>query len=89
MLINNVNGFFIILRCLEEYLIFSWEEFEDCESGMLKYDWCVGIVRILCDVVFMRLVGMKIRGVVIVNSLKIGMVFFFIVYVINGVKLRR
>lgn len=79
----------ITFRCLEEYLTSSWEEFEDQESGMVKYDWCVGTAKALCDVVSIRSVGMKTRGAAIVNRLHSGTILFSTVYAINGAKLRR
>ena len=41
----------ITFICSEEYLTSRWEEYEDQESGMVKYDWCVGTAKASCDVV--------------------------------------
>ncbi|KAL9987450.1 hypothetical protein ACROYT_G001763 [Oculina patagonica] len=79
----------ITLVCSEEYLTSSWEEYEDQESGMVKYDWCVGTAEALCDVVSMRSVGIKTRGAAIVNRLRSGTKLFSTVYPVNGAKLRR
>ena len=79
----------ITLICSEEYLISSWEEHEDQESGMVKYEWCVGTAKSSCDVVSMRSMGMKTRGAAIVNRLRSGTKLFSTVYAVNGAKLRR
>ena len=79
----------ITLICSEEYLTSRWEEYEDQESGMVKYDWCIGTAKTLCDVVSMRSVGMKTRGAAIVNRLRLGTKLFSTVYAENGAKLRR
>ena len=79
----------INLICSEEYLTSRWEEYEDRESGMVRYDWCVGTATALCDVVSMRSVGMKTRGAAIVNRLRPGTKLFSTVYAENGAKLRR
>ncbi|KAL9987460.1 hypothetical protein ACROYT_G001773 [Oculina patagonica] len=79
----------IKFRCSEEHLTCSWEEFEDQESGMVKYEWCVGTAKALCDVVSMRSVGMKTRGAAIVNRLPSGTKLFSTVYAVNGARLRR
>ncbi len=77
------------LICSEEYLTTNWEEHEDQESGMVKYEWCVGTAKSLCDVVSMRSVGMKTRGAAIVNRLRSGTKLFSTVHAVNGAKLRR
>ncbi len=79
----------ITFLCSEEYLISSWEEHEDQESGMAKYDWCVGTAKALCDVVSMRSVRMKTRAAAIVNRLRSGTKLFSTVYAVNGARLRR
>ncbi|XP_022799532.1 uncharacterized protein LOC111337483 [Stylophora pistillata] len=86
---STANGPSITFKCLEEYLTSSWEEFEDRESGMVNYDWCVGTAKSLCDVVSMRSVGMKTRGAAIVNRLQSGTMLFSTVFAINGAKMRR
>ena len=79
----------ITLTCSEEYVTSSWLEFEDPESGMIKYEWCVGTAKALCDVVSMRSMGMKTRGTAIVNRLQSGTKILSTVYAVNGAKLRR
>ena len=79
----------ITFRCSEEHLMSSWDEFEDLESGVVEYRWCVGTANDLCDVVSLRSVGMKIRGAAIVNRLQSGMKLFSTVYAVNGAKLRQ
>lgn len=79
----------ITFICSEEYLTSRWEEYEDQESGMVKYDWCVGTAKASCDVVSVRSVGMRTRGAAIVNRLRLGTKLFSTVYAENGAKLRR
>ena len=79
----------ITLRCCEQYLTSSWEEFEDHESGILNYDWCVGTAKNLCDVVSMRSMGKKTRGSASFSRLRSGTKFFSTVYAVNGARLRR
>ena len=56
---------------------------------MVKYEWCVGTEKALCDVVPMRSVGMKTRDAAIVNRLPSGTKLVSTVYAVNGAKLRR
>ncbi len=79
----------VTLTCSEEYLSSSWEDHEDQESGIVKYEWCVGTAEYLCDVVSKRSVGMKTQGAAIVNRLRSETKLFSTVYVVNGAKLRR
>lgn len=79
----------ITFKCSEEHVTSSWEEFEDQESGMAKYDWCVGTAKAFCDVVSMRSVGMKTQGTAIVNRLRSGTKLVSTVYAVNEAKLRR
>ena len=79
----------VTLKCSEEYLTSSWQGYEDQESGMVKYEWCVGTAKALCDVVSMRSMGMKTRGAAIVNRLRSGTKLFSTVYAVNGAELRR
>ena len=76
------------LRCSEEHLISSWDEFEDLESGVVEYDWCVGTAKALCDVVSLRWVGMKTKSAAIVNRLRSGITLFSMVYAVNGAELK-
>ena len=78
----------IMFRCLEEHLMSSWDEFEDQESGVVEYNWCVGTGNALCDVVSLKSVGMKTRGAATVNRLRSGMTLFSTVYAVNGAKLQ-
>jgi len=86
---GNQTSSLITFRCSEEHVTSSWEEFEDPESGMAKYDWCVGTAKASCDVVSMRSVGMRTSGAAIVNRLHSGTTLFSTVYAVNEVKLRR
>ncbi|KAL9987468.1 hypothetical protein ACROYT_G001781 [Oculina patagonica] len=86
---DNESNSFIKFRCTEEHLTSSWKKFEDEESGIVKYYWCVGTAKALCDVVSIRSVGMKTKGVAIVNRLRSGTKLFSTVYAVNGAKLRR
>ena len=79
----------VTLICSEEYLTSRWEYYEDRESGILKYDWCVGTAKASCDIVSMRSVGTKTQGAAIVKRLRLGMRLFSTVYAENGAKLRR
>jgi len=79
----------ITFRCSEEHVTSSWEEFGDQESGIAKYDWCVGTAKASCDVVSMRSVGRRTSGAAIINRLHSGTKLFSTVYAVNEVKLRR
>ena len=79
----------VLFRCSEEHLMSSWDEFEDLESEVVEYDWCVGTAKDLCDVVSLRSVGMKTRGATIVNRLRSGVTLFSVVYAVNGAELRE
>ena len=79
----------VLLRCSEEHLISSWDEFEDVESGVVEYDWCVGTAKALCDVVSMKSVGMKTRVAAVVNRLRSGLKLFSTVYAVNGAKIKK
>lgn len=79
----------ITFRCSEELVTSIWEEFEDQETGIAKYDWCVGTAKALCDVVSMRSVGMRTRGAAIINRLHSGTKLVSTVYAVNEAKLRR
>ena len=42
----------IRFRCSEELLTSNWDEFEDSESELERYDWCVGTSEARCNVFF-------------------------------------
>ena len=86
---DNQSTSLIKFKCSEEHLKSSWEEFEDQESGMVKYEWCVGTTKALCDVLSMRSMGMKTGGAAIVSRLRSGTKLFSTVYAVNGAKLKR
>ena len=86
---DNQSSFSITFSCSEEQLASTWVEYEDQESGMVKYDWCVGTAKALCDVVSMRSVGMRTRDAAIVERLPSGTKLFSTLYAVNGAKLRR
>ena len=79
----------ITFRCSDEHLMSSWDEFEDLESGVEEYKWCVGTAKASCDVLSLRSVGMRTRGAAIVHRLRSGVVLFSTVYAVNRVKLRQ
>ena len=81
---NNHNRF----RCTEELLSANWDEFEDPESQLEQYDWCVGTSKAQCDVLPLRSVGMKPKGAAIVRRLPSGTRLFASVYAINGAGLK-
>lgn len=85
-LLNEISP--ITLRCSEEHLTSSWEEFEDQESGILNYDWCVGTAKNVCDVVSMRSMGKETRGSASFSRLRSGTQIFSTVYAVNGAGLR-
>ena len=86
---DNHGNSLLTFTCSDEHLISQWEEFEDHESGMLKYQWCVGTAKALCDIVPMRSVGLQTRSAAIVKKLRSGTQLFSTVYAINGAKNRR
>ena len=78
----------IRFSCSEELLTANWDEFEDFESGLLRYEWCVGTNKSQCDVLALRSVGDKARGAAIVNRLPSGAGIFATVYAVNGANLK-
>ena len=79
----------ISLMCSDEHLTSIWEEFEDQESGILNYDWCVGTGKSSCDVVSMRSTGMETRGSASFSRLRSGTRLFSTVYAVNGAGLKK
>lgn len=86
---ENQNNPRIRFRCSKEQLMSSWDEFEDLESGVVRYEWCVGTAKALCDVVSLRPVETKTRDSAIVSRLPSGVTLFSTVYAVNGAKLRN
>ena len=78
----------IRFSCTEELLSANWDEFEDRESQLERYDWCVGTSKAQCDVSPLRSVGVKPKGAAIVKRLSSGTLLFASVYAINGVGLK-
>ena len=78
----------IRFRCTEELLSVSWDEFEDPESQLEKYEWCVGTSKAECDVLSLRSVGVRLKGAAIVKRLPSGTLLFASVYAVNGVELK-
>ena len=74
--------------CTEELLSANWDEFEDLESRLERYDWCVGTSEAHCDVLPLRSVGLKPKGAAIVRRLSSGTLLFASVYAINGAGLK-
>ena len=79
----------VLFRCSEEHLMSSWDEFEDLDSGVVEYDWCVGTAKALCDVLPLGSVGIKTRVAAIVHRLRSGLTLFSTVYAVNGAKLKK
>ena len=78
----------IRFRCTEELLSANWDEFEDLESQLERYDWCIGTSKAQCDVLPLRSVGVKPKGAAIVRRLSSGTLLFASVYAINGAGLK-
>ena len=78
----------IRFRCTEELLSANWNEFEDPESQLERYDWCVGTSKAQCNVLPLRSVGVKTNGAAIVRRLPSGTLLFASVYAINGAGLK-
>ena len=74
--------------CFEELLTSTWDEFEDAESTLDRYDWCVGTSKGQCDVLALKSVGVKPKGAAIVKRLTSGKVLYATVYAVNGVGLK-
>ena len=75
-------------KCTEELLTADWDEFEDPESQLERYDWCVGTSQAQCDVLTLRSVGKRSDGANITNEISSGTLLFATVYAINGVGLK-
>ena len=75
-------------RCSEELLTADWDEFEDPESQLERYDWCVGTSKAHCDVLAIKSVEVRTKGAAIVKRLPSGMILFATVYAVNGAGLK-
>ena len=75
-------------KCTEELLTADWDEFEDPESQLERYDWCVGTSQAQCDVLTLRSVEKRSNGADITNRISSGTLLFATVYAINGVGLK-
>ena len=78
----------IRFRCTEELLSANWDEFEDPESQLERYDWCVGTSQAQCDLLSLRSVGLRLKGVAIVKRITSGTLLFASVYAVNGAGLK-
>ena len=78
----------IRFRCSEELLTSSWDEFEDLESELERYDWCVGTSKAQCDVLALRTVGVRPKGAAIVKRLASGTILYATVFAVNGAGLK-
>ena len=78
----------IRFKCTEELLSANWDEFEDPESQLERYDWCVGTSKAQCDVLPLRSVGVKPKGAAILRRLASGTLLFASVYAISGAGLK-
>ena len=74
--------------CSEELLTSSWDEFEDRESSLERYDWCVGTSKAQCDVLTLKSVGLKPKGAAIVKKLASGTLLYATVFAVNGAGLK-
>ncbi|XP_068689656.1 uncharacterized protein [Montipora foliosa] len=74
--------------CSEELLASSWDEFEDQESSLQRYDWCVGTSKAQCDVLTLKSVGLKPEGAAIVKRLSSGSLLYATVFAVNGAGLK-
>ncbi|XP_015767122.1 PREDICTED: uncharacterized protein LOC107345883, partial [Acropora digitifera] len=74
--------------CSDELLIASWDEFEDLESKLEGYEWCVGTSKAHCDVLALKPVGLKPKGTAIVKRLVTGTMLYATVFALNGAGLK-
>ena len=74
--------------CSDELLIASWDEFEDLESKLEGYEWCVGTSKAQCDVLALKPVGLKPKGTAIVKRLVTGTMLYATVFALNGAGLK-
>ena len=75
----------IDLQSHDNFISANWDEFEDTESGVIKYEWCVGTRQGTCDVIPQTDVGDSTTvGQQVSPSLTTGMVFFVTLTVYNG-----
>ena len=74
--------------CTEELVSVDWDEFEDHESKLSKYEWCVGTVSGLCNVTPKRSAELKLLGQDIVNRISSGTHLFATVFVGNRAGLK-
>ena len=75
----------IDLQSHDTFISANWDEFEDPESGIIKYEWCAGTRRGACDVIPQTDVGDSITVRQQVSPpLTTGMIFFVTLTVYNG-----
>lgn len=68
------------------YMYVNWDEFQDVELDVIRYVWCVGIRKGICDIILEIDVGDCISvSQQVCLLLIIGMVVFVIVIFYNGV----
>ena len=86
---NTIQGSdHIRFRCSEEVLTADWDKFEDPESQLKLYNWCVGTSEAHCDVLALRSVEERTKGAAIVRRLSSGALLFATVYAINAAGLK-
>ena len=86
---NEIQGSsHIRFRCSEELLTSNWDELEDLESGLERYDWCVGTTKAQCDVLALKAAGLTPKGAAIVKRLASGTLLYATVYAVNGAGLK-
>ncbi|EDO42273.1 predicted protein [Nematostella vectensis] len=86
---NNTNSSnnpspYVRFSCTEELLSVDWDEFEDPESGLRRYDWCVGKRTDACDVVEMKSAALDTYANAITEEIRTGTQLFAQVNVMNN-----
>ena len=85
---ENTSSSNIRFTCSEELLSADWEEYEDQESNLQRYEWCVGTTAAECDVWPLTSTGVNHKAAAIVNRVASGTGLFATVYAANGVGLK-
>ena len=85
---ENTSSSNIRFTCSEELLSAVWEEYEDQESNLQRYEWCVGTTAAECDVWPLTSTGVNHKASAIVNRVASGTALFATVYAANGVGLK-
>ena len=75
-------------QCSEEWMSAEWDEFEDKESGSVRYMWCVGRAHGKCDVVPLSNAAARLKAQAITDRLPSGTKLYASVTVQNSVGLK-